>query len=846
MHISNTGKRLRLPAVFLSLPVVIHSSMAPAATPLHWNVGGTGGDGIWGTGPGDKNWNVTAGAPAGNVAWPGTGDETAVFQDALGGTVTVFDPVLASGLVQNGANYTITAGEITLVRDAALTAPFIQVNAGTLTLESSLFGTDGLVKSGTGELVLSGEALYTGTTTISAGKLTLGGALTSANVVVSSGATLEVQSGGLVPGSFLENSGTLVLGTSDSVGEYRSMGGRLAAGAGSLSATTALLGDGSVVEGMLGAGVLTTQGNVAVSGLLTGGNANIASGTLVNTGIFGDAAMTLNISGGATLVAGGIQQYAQLSTSGAGAGVWQGNLLNSAIVTPGGDGGFGTLAVDGNFTNLNNGTLRIDLGAGDSDLIGVSGTATFGGTLDLSQAGVGPVPTLTPIQVVQAANYAGNFSSITEDLDGAVFFNPLRGEVTLLGGANGGLPGGPGNRRSTWISLYDDVIEPGVRNVVRRPGGGLELVSGVADTENPELLWALTASMANGRLNGQVLDRLSPAPYAGLSDYALQASRRHEATARSAPSLVSGTAIALPQVHEEGKGGSAKDGLAPVASVAHRWEFFAAADVFQVELDDLPADFNLKGWGVTAGWRFAPVEPVRLAAYLAVDEGDVSGSLIDADATGWSLGLMGEYMIHRPSETRITAGWSWGDQEFDGGRGGLTANAAGWSPVAALFSDVNVTSWSGFVEIAGTAWRDQRFQLVPNASLRYAASTMDSFLEGGSAVGLAVFEDQRDTLIFEAGLDGVMKVNDKLTATARGGLRQGVIDDPVVLGARFLSGSRPMRAEVDGLSGNSAYLGFGMNLRTTEAIAVGLDYEAEIRTDANVQHGAALSATWRF
>lgn len=841
MRVSSTGKRLRFHAAFLSLPVVIHSSLAPAATQLHWNVGGTGGDGIWGTGPGDKNWNTTPGAPVGNVAWSDSGDEVAVFQDALGGNVTIFDPVQVVGIVQTGANYTLTAGEIILVKDASLASPFIQTNSGVLSVDSSLLGADGLVKTGAGQLVLTNDALFTGTTTVAAGSLILGGNLTSTSVTVASGAGLGVESGGLSSGAILENSGTVTFAVDEVITEYRSNGGTIGAGTGWLSAPTALLGDGSTVAGQLGAWLLTSQGNVTVTGSVTADRVSLASGTLENSGTLGDASTLLDIAGGATLVAGGTQRYAVLSTSGSGVAIWQGNLSNNAIVTPGGDGGIGTLNVSGDFANLSGSTLRIDLGTGGSDLLTVSGTAAFGGTLELGQAGAGTLPVLVPVQIVQAGSYAGNFSSIAEDLDGAVWFNPNRGEVVLVGGETGGLPVGPGNRRSTWLALYDDVIDPGVSNVIRVPGAGLEVTSGIADASNPELLWALAATVDDGGIDGQVLDRLSPAPYAGLLDHALEAGRRHELTALSAPSLVSGEPAAPP--HDDGKN-SSKAVLAP--PTYQRWEFFAATDFFRVEADDVPADYELQGWGVTAGWRYAPAEHLRLATYFAADDGAVEGSLIDADASGWAAGLLGEVLVHRPSETRLVAGVSCGDQSYDGSRGGLSATATGWTPAAALFSDAGIAGWSGFVRVSGTAYRDGRFRVSPNAGLRYATATMDSFVESGTAVDLAVFEDRRETLVLELGVDGEMKVNDKVTATARGGLRQGVIDEPVVLGGRFVDGSRPMRAEVDGLSANSVYAGLGVIFQANESVALGFNYDAELRTEADCQHGAALSCTWRF
>ena len=138
------------------------SGHAAAATNQYWNIGSTGGDGIWGTGPGDKNWNLAAGAAVGNTTWADPTDNIAVFQDAVGGTVTVFDPVQTNGLSQTGANYTLDAGVITLVPGSAAAAPFIQVQSGTLTFKTTLAGSNGLLKTGGGTLLLANANSYTG------------------------------------------------------------------------------------------------------------------------------------------------------------------------------------------------------------------------------------------------------------------------------------------------------------------------------------------------------------------------------------------------------------------------------------------------------------------------------------------------------------------------------------------------------------------------------------------------------------------------------------------------------------------------------------------------------------
>ena len=103
----------------------------------------------------------------------------AVFQDALGGTVTAFDPVQATGIRQTGANYTINVGTITLVPDSTAASPFVNVQTGTLTLDSVLAGSNGLIESGGGDLLLTSANTYTGTTAITAGTLTLTGSPTN-------------------------------------------------------------------------------------------------------------------------------------------------------------------------------------------------------------------------------------------------------------------------------------------------------------------------------------------------------------------------------------------------------------------------------------------------------------------------------------------------------------------------------------------------------------------------------------------------------------------------------------------------------------------------------------------
>lgn len=843
---------LPLLVISCSFSAVGFPGNANAATNQYWNVAGGGGDGNWSTNPGDKNWNTTVGdPPAGNTFWSDPTDDVAVFQNATAGTVTVIDAVQTSGIIQFGANYTVNAGSITLVQDAALAQPTISVQSGTLTINSTLDGTHGLTKTGSGNLLLSSTHDFTGTTTIMTGTLTLTGSLVSAMVDIAAGAALQDLSGGLAPGTVLTNASTLVLGADDTITTYLSNGGTLAAGPGTLTATTATLNHGSSVAGLLGATTLTSNGTVAISGTATAETVNIASGILTNSGSLGTISTRLNLSAGATLTAGGTQHYEWLTTSGSGPGTWQGNLVNSAIIAPGGAGAIGTLLVSGNFTNLPGGVLNLDIARDSHDLLAVTGSASLGGALLLNQLGADALAPFVPINVVAAGSYAGNFARLEENLDGVVWFNPGNGDITRIPIPHGSrLFGSTANQTSTWIALYDDVIDPGITNITRTEGfiPGYDITGGIANGTNPDLLWALTASFTPAGLAAALLNRLSPEVYAAFQDYAIQATRTHQRSAFSAPALA---IPPKPDSISSSKGG-AKDAIPATPTVLH-WELFAATDYFNVETTNSQnqADYDLSGFGIMAGARTKVTERVQLAAYLAGDDGEVDGSLIDADSNGWSIGLLGEVLLDAHSRTRLTAGISYGRYTFDGSRHSASATASGWSPGQVDFDNVDSDSLELFIGVEGAIYQNDRFRLIPSLGLRYATGAMDSFTEStgnhpGAPIALAVNQNHYDSTLAEIGLLAEADLTRNLTLWGQLGASAGIGDNPHDLSGHFAKGSRTMHTETYGLSNDLWFIGLGASYKINDSTSVGLGYRAEFRADASPQSGVNLSSTFRF
>ncbi len=135
-----------------------------------------GGDGTWNIA--DTNWKDIQSL---SVNDPWADGSVAVFR-AAAGTVTIDDQaggVNAAGLVFETDNYHINGRPLNLVQGVNGTAPFIQVGAGSdptvkATIDTVLQGSAGLTKTGVGTLILTKDATYSGTTTVTAGTLQLG------------------------------------------------------------------------------------------------------------------------------------------------------------------------------------------------------------------------------------------------------------------------------------------------------------------------------------------------------------------------------------------------------------------------------------------------------------------------------------------------------------------------------------------------------------------------------------------------------------------------------------------------------------------------------------------------
>ena len=187
-------KRLRRSVAAIAIIVLTtFPGQMTAASALTWNSATSGppedGTGTWST---NSNWwNNSA-----DVSWSNADGDTAVFGAATGSstyTVTLTGSQSVGGLTFQSQAYSIAGGG-TLVLVGSATP--IAVNASGGTIETAIAGSGGMVKTGSGALMLTTANVYSGATTINNGTLQLNTGNSGSGALASS--TITVNSDGLL------------------------------------------------------------------------------------------------------------------------------------------------------------------------------------------------------------------------------------------------------------------------------------------------------------------------------------------------------------------------------------------------------------------------------------------------------------------------------------------------------------------------------------------------------------------------------------------------------------------------------------------------------------------------
>ncbi|WP_079786583.1 fibronectin-binding autotransporter adhesin ShdA [Salmonella enterica] len=379
----------------------------------------------------------------------GTGDVTiaesatlALSQGTLDNNVTGEGQIVKSGsdeLIVTGDNTysggtTISGGTLTadhadsLGTGAVANSGVLQVGEGEL--ENTLSGSGSLVKTGTGELTLSGDNTYSGGTTITGGTLTADHADSLGSGDIDNSGVLKVGEGDLentlsgsgslvktgtgeltLSGDNSYSGGTTIIGGTLTADHADSLGtgavansGVLQVGEGELENT--LSGSGSLVK--TGTGELTLSGDNSYSGGTT-----IADGTLIAANVNALGSGNIDNSGTLMLDANGAFELANITThTGATTALAAGSTLDA-----------------GQLTQEDGSTLSIDLGAATDDAVITADSVTLGGTLNVT--GIGSV---TDSWTPEAYTYTliDSDSAITSDFDDLTIAGMNREDVDFL------------------------------------------------------------------------------------------------------------------------------------------------------------------------------------------------------------------------------------------------------------------------------------------------------------------------------------------------------------------------------------------------------------------------------
>ncbi|EHI2643743.1 fibronectin-binding autotransporter adhesin ShdA [Salmonella enterica] len=333
------------------------------------------------------------------------------------------DTVIDGGILAAKDAASLGTGDVTIAENATLA-----LSQGTL--DNNVAGEGQIVKSGSDELIVTGDNNYSGGTTISGGTLTADHADSLGSGDIDNSGVLKVGEGELKNTLFgsgsLVKTGTGVLtlsGDNTYSGGTTISGGTLTAdhadslGTGTIANSGVLqVGEGELKNTLSGSGLLvkTGTGELTLSGDNSySGATTITDGTLIAANVNALGSGDIDNSGTLMLDANGAFKLANITThSGATTALAAGSTLYASQLT-----------------QENGSTLSIDLGAATDDAMITADSVTLGGTLNIS--GIGNV---TDSWTPEAYTYTliDSDSAITSDFDDLTIAGMNREDVDFL------------------------------------------------------------------------------------------------------------------------------------------------------------------------------------------------------------------------------------------------------------------------------------------------------------------------------------------------------------------------------------------------------------------------------
>lgn len=184
-------------------------------------------------------------------------------------------------------------------------------------------------------------------------------------------------------------------------------------------------GTGSILR-LVGNGSINSSAYITLQGIVTNATyTNALAGALDASGRVDGA---LSLTSGQTLRGDNGSYVAGNVIAGSG-----------STITPGGPTNIQYMTCSNSLTMQAGSTVAMDVsldgGTATNDLIKVVGTANYGGTLQLSNAGTSPLTNGASFKLFSAGSYSGNFASLSGSPGGGLAwaFNPASGVASVVG-----------------------------------------------------------------------------------------------------------------------------------------------------------------------------------------------------------------------------------------------------------------------------------------------------------------------------------------------------------------------------------------------------------------------------
>lgn len=637
----------------------------------------------------------------------------------------------AADVVLNG---TFNMGGNEQIRTLSGTDAAAAINLGTNTLTTSttanssyagaIAGAGNFVKEGTGTLTLGGANTHTGNTTINAGAITLLGTLNSDVTIGASGTLTTTANDQLNDSKALVVNGNLVLGGNEQVGTLSGTDSAAVTNLGVNSLTTTSNSNSSYAGTLVGTGgSLVKEG----TGTLTLSGANTYTGaTAINAG-----AITLN---------GSVTSNVTVGSSGTlfGTGTITGALVNNGNLRPGNSPG--TLNLTGNFNNSSSGTLFVEIASLASfDKLLITGTATFGGTVDVSVTGgfiaseAGDAFTI----ITATGGVSGTFTTATlpAAYNASISYTATTVVITLSDvtyASSGSTP----NQKSVAAALY----------TVRRnsPAGDASTVIGTLNGFSAATLRGALDQIASAPIEYDASMHSSIQGVSGITRTNL--SERYSCLRTQQ----TGNNVSLTNLLNNRVTFSNQNLLAstdnrvlpqPTSTAQSPWGVFASGSAQRSDMETInqQAGYEFTSYGITTGVDYAFGPNFNAGAYLsyADSSNEIAQGLGTIDSNSLQAGLYAQWHDQQGLYFNANLGTGWTD--FSNRRTiALFSRTATAKPQGQDYT----ASLSGGREFKKGAWT-----YGPIASVDYTRARIDGYTESGADfLNLSVDQSTQDSL----------------------------------------------------------------------------------------------------